>query len=162
MYDVGGQRNERRKWIHVFDNVQAVIYVTALSEFDRILWEDDSQNRMVESLELFSNICKEKAFSGTSIILFLNKRDLFEKKIKDVPIQSISHFSDYQGKPCSYDDGVKFFTEKFEAKSNKDAMRRDIFTHVTCATDTNQIKFVFEACQEIILQSNFRDNGFGF
>lgn len=35
MFDVGGQRNERRKWIHCFDNVTAVIFVTAISEYDQ-------------------------------------------------------------------------------------------------------------------------------
>ena len=36
MFDVGGQRNERRKWIHCFDNVTAVIFVTAISEYDQV------------------------------------------------------------------------------------------------------------------------------
>jgi guanine nucleotide-binding protein G(i) subunit alpha len=39
MFDVGGQRNERRKWIHCFDNVTACIFVTAISEFDQKLYE---------------------------------------------------------------------------------------------------------------------------
>jgi hypothetical protein len=47
MYDVGGQRNERKKWIHCFEGVTAVIFVAALSEYDQKLFEDDSQNRMV-------------------------------------------------------------------------------------------------------------------
>lgn len=45
MYDVGGQRNERKKWIHCFDNVTAVIFVAALSEYDQSLFEDASTNR---------------------------------------------------------------------------------------------------------------------
>ena len=36
MFDVGGQRNERRKWIHCCDNVTAVIFVTAVSEYDQV------------------------------------------------------------------------------------------------------------------------------
>jgi hypothetical protein len=47
MYDVGGQRNERKKWIHVFDGVNAVIFVAALSEYDQWLVEDQKVNRMV-------------------------------------------------------------------------------------------------------------------
>jgi len=38
--------------------------------------------------------------------------------------------------------------------------QKQIFTHVTCATDSDQMKFVFDACKEIILQENLRSNGF--
>jgi hypothetical protein len=38
--DVGGQRNERKKWIHCFEDVNAIIYVAALSEYDQHLFED--------------------------------------------------------------------------------------------------------------------------
>lgn len=49
MYDVGGQRNERKKWIHCFEGVTAVIFVAAISEYDQKLFEDASTNRMVSS-----------------------------------------------------------------------------------------------------------------
>lgn len=48
MYDVGGQRNERKKWIHCFDNVTAVIYVAALSEYNQGMFEDANTNRYVK------------------------------------------------------------------------------------------------------------------
>mmetsp|Transcript_11677 Transcript_11677/g.20857 ORF Transcript_11677/g.20857 Transcript_11677/m.20857 type:complete len:298 (-) Transcript_11677:11-904(-) len=80
MYDVGGQRNERKKWIHCFDGVTAIIFVGAISEYDQVLYEDKTQNRLVEAIELFDEICNSKWFQETSIILFLNKRDLFEQK----------------------------------------------------------------------------------
>lgn len=47
MYDVGGQKNERKKWIHCFDDVTAIIFVAAISEYDQQLFEDGSTNRMV-------------------------------------------------------------------------------------------------------------------
>ena len=47
LFDVGGQRNERKKWIHCFDGVNAVIFVAALSEYDQKLFEDESTCRMV-------------------------------------------------------------------------------------------------------------------
>ena len=52
MYDVGGQRNERKKWIHCFDNVTAVIFVAAISEYDQVLYEDNTQNRIIEAVNL--------------------------------------------------------------------------------------------------------------
>ena len=41
MYDVGGQRSERRKWIHLFDNVTAILFTVALSDYDMTLVEDN-------------------------------------------------------------------------------------------------------------------------
>jgi hypothetical protein len=44
--DVGGQRNERRKWLHCFQDVKAIIFCVALSEYDLVLEEDNNVNRM--------------------------------------------------------------------------------------------------------------------
>ena len=56
MFDVGGQRDERRKWIQCFNDVTAIIFVTACSGYNLVLREDASQNRLKESLELFKSI----------------------------------------------------------------------------------------------------------
>ena len=61
------------RWIHCFDNVTAVIFVTAISEFDQMLYEDANTNRMDEALTLFDQICNHQSFKETSMILFLNK-----------------------------------------------------------------------------------------
>jgi GTPase SAR1 family protein len=96
MVDVGGQRSERKKWMHCFQGVTAVIFVTALSEYDLKLYEDDTTNRMMESLKLFSDICNSKWFLNTAMILFLNKRDVFEEKIQKIDLSIC--FPDYKGK----------------------------------------------------------------
>ena len=100
MYDVGGQRNERKKWIHCFENVTAVIFVGAISEYDQVLYEDATQNRLVEAVLLFEEIANCKWFSSTAIILFLNKRDLFEDKFakKQVPL-NVTGLPLFQGAP---------------------------------------------------------------
>ena len=86
MFDVGGQRSERKKWIHCFEGVTAIIFCVALSGYDLVLAEDEEMNRMMESMKLFDSICNNKWFVETSIILFLNKKDLFEQKIKYSPL----------------------------------------------------------------------------
>lgn len=45
MVDVGGQRSERRKWIHCFENVTSIMFLAALSEYDQVLVESDNEVR---------------------------------------------------------------------------------------------------------------------
>ena len=85
--DVGGQRNERKKWMHQFDSVTSVIFVASLSEYDQALFEDASMNRLTEALDLFADVANSKWFVNSSIILFLNKSDLFEQKIAHVDLR---------------------------------------------------------------------------
>lgn len=69
------------------------------------------QNRMVESMRLFESICNSRWFINTSMILFLNKKDLFVEKIKKTSIKIA--FPEYKGSN-SYDEQVKYVEEKFE------------------------------------------------
>jgi hypothetical protein len=155
--DVGGQRNERKKWIHCFEDVNAIIYVAALSEYDQHLFEDKETNRMSEALALFQEMCNSPWFERTDMILFLNKEDLFSEKIKTVRINSVKEFEEYDIPAFDRDAGVKFFLEQFMMRNES---AKDIFYHVTNATDSNNVKVVFDACKDIILKRNLEDSGF--
>ena len=61
MFDVGGQRDERRKWIQCFNDVTAIIFVSASSSYNLVLREDPTQNRLRESLELFASIWNNRS-----------------------------------------------------------------------------------------------------
>lgn len=146
LVDVGGQRSERRKWMHCFQDVTAVIFCVALSEYDLKLYEDESTNRMHESLKLFKDICNTKWFTDTAIILFLNKKDLFQKKIANTPLTVC--FPDYKG-ANTYEEASQYIEDQFLAQNENS--KKLIFTHHTCATDTDNITVVFRAVQEIIM-----------
>lgn len=45
MFDVGGQRSERKKWIHCFEGVTAIIFCVAMSAYDLVLAEDEEMVR---------------------------------------------------------------------------------------------------------------------
>jgi guanine nucleotide-binding protein G(i) subunit alpha len=79
-YDVGGQRAERRKWMHSFDSCTAALFVCAISEYDQVLFEDRGKNRLEEAFDLFRECVNSPWLAGTTTILFLNKKDLFDKK----------------------------------------------------------------------------------
>ena len=148
MVDVGGQRSERTKWIYCFENVNSIIFFAALSEYNLTLFEDPSVNRMHESLKLFDEIVNAKWFKSTPIILFLNKSDLFKKKIKTFPL---SHtFPDYDG-PDEFDAACKFVKGKFLCL-NESANDKRTYVHVTCCTDTENIKFVFDSVRDVLMK----------
>mmetsp|Transcript_3939 Transcript_3939/g.5479 ORF Transcript_3939/g.5479 Transcript_3939/m.5479 type:complete len:365 (+) Transcript_3939:108-1202(+) len=157
LYDVGGQRNERRKWIHCFDNVTAVIFIAAISEYNQNLYEDSSKNRVIEAIELFSDICNSTFFRTSSMILFLNKIDLFKEKVKKHPIKSVDHFDDFSGKIGDVDAGVEYFLNRFTSV-NRDS-NKQIFHHITCATDTDNIKTVFDFCRSTIIRNSLLNSG---
>lgn len=68
MFDVGGQRSERRKWINLFEGVTAVLFLVALSGYDECLIEDKDSNQMQEALMLFDSICNSQWFTKTSMV----------------------------------------------------------------------------------------------
>lgn len=150
IYDVGGQRSERRKWIDCFEGVDAVIFVAALSEYDQSLTESKRVNRMMEALDLFESVVKNRAFLDTSIMLFLNKKDTFAEKILYSNISAVPHFSDYAGKAEDFDQGVLYFIHKFEERLLDDEFK-DSYIHVTCATDTSNMEFVLGSSRGIIM-----------
>jgi len=159
MYDVGGQRSERRKWIDCFDSVDAVIFVAALSEYDQNLAESKRTNRMVEALELFRSICNNRAFANTSVMLFLNKKDIFEEKLQYSDIAAQRPFADYGGPPKDFNNGVLYFIEKFKDCLINDEIT-DSFIQACTATDTNNMEFVLDSTRTIIMTDNLRRSGF--
>ncbi|XP_040177732.1 guanine nucleotide-binding protein subunit alpha-11 isoform X3 [Rana temporaria] len=98
MVDVGGQRSERRKWIHCFENVTSIMFLVALSEYDQVLVESDNENRMEESKALFRTIITYPWFQNSSVILFLNKKDLLEDKIMYSHL--VDYFPEFDGSIC--------------------------------------------------------------
>ena len=204
IFDVGGQQSERKKWIHCFENVTAVIFVASLSCYDELMFEDDQVNCMIDSLDLFKEICNLQWFVTTPIILFLNKKDLFEKKIHIIPLSVC--FTDYNKLPPNsnngqngtgsghsngskdklldssseqethdieqgvnehllYDelknqymiDARNFIKTKF-TEFNQNSKQRQIYTHITCATDKSNVQNVFNDVQQIVVSAGLERN----
>lgn len=155
VFDVGGQRSERRKWIHCFDDVTAVVFVAAVSEYNEVLFEEENTNRMHEALVLFESICNSRWFSTTPIILFLNKIDVLERKLKTSPVKH--YFPDYRGEGQDVTEVCKYFQGLFQAQNRN--RQRPVYMHMTCATDTKSMKFVIAAVTDVIIQRNLHESG---
>ena len=154
MVDVGGQRSERKKlWISCFENVTSVIFCVALSEYDQCLAEDPTRNRLLESFQLFQDIINSRWFLHSSIVLFLNKTDIFAKKLATSPLSRF--FEEYTG-PNRFEEAAEFIRDKFLSLNT---YRLQIYPYLTCATDTNNINMVFQAVEETVLANALRDTG---
>ncbi|CAI4227591.1 unnamed protein product [Auanema sp. JU1783] len=169
MFDVGGQRDERRKWIQCFNDVTAIIFVCACSSYNLVLWEDASQNRLKESLSLFRNIWNNRWLKTISVILFLNKQDLLSEKIKAKRYLLESYFSEFATYQLPldavYDQSedkevvrAKYFIrgEFLRISTAAGDGRHHCYPHFTCAVDTENIRRVFNDCRDIIQRIHLR------
>jgi guanine nucleotide-binding protein subunit alpha len=153
MFDVGGQRSERKKWIHCFENVNSLMFLVAISGYDQCLVEDKDGNQMNEALMLWESIANSHWFAKSALILFLNKMDLFKEKLVKSPITDHG-FTDYHGPPNDWDKASQYFMDKFRALNrNPD---KEIYGHFTNATDTNLLKITMSSVQDMIIQRNLK------
>ncbi|KAM9314142.1 guanine nucleotide-binding protein subunit alpha-12a [Pholidichthys leucotaenia] len=153
MVDVGGQRSQRQKWFQCFDGITSILFMVSSSEYDQVLMEDRRTNRLVESMNIFETIVNNKLFLNVSIILFLNKTDLLVEKIRTVDIRK--NFPEFRGDPRRLEDVQAFLVQLFSRKRRNRA--KPLFHHFTTAVDTENIRFVFHAVKDTILQENLKD-----
>ena len=106
---------------------------------------------MQESISLFDNICASPWFKTMPMILFLNKKDLFEDKIKRSLL--VNQFSNFQG-GTDKRQAQQFISDLFEKNGS---FQRDIYRHFTCAKDTKNIDTVFDAVTDLIYQSTLEE-----
>jgi len=153
MVDVGGQKSERRKWIHCFQDVTSILFLVSLSGYDQCLIEDKDANQMQDAMTIWDSICHSQWFKQTSIILFLNKNDLFEKKIMHSDIKNF--FPDYDGEIRDARQGRDYFKKRFARLAQKaNQKEREIYIHITTATDTAMLRVVMAAVEDIILRQD--------
>ncbi|KJE94887.1 guanine nucleotide-binding protein G(I) [Capsaspora owczarzaki ATCC 30864] len=157
MVDVGGQRSERRKWVQCFGDVNAVIFVADIAAYNQRLFEDATVNRLDEALQTFQGIANNRYFDDSAVILFLNKTDLFDAKLKEVPFNTV--FPRFKGNPTDPDDVKKYLVRKFLEQFKRSQNEKKIYYHFTCATDTENVKVILGAVTDSIVQANLRSVG---
>eukprot|EP01084_Bolivina_argentea_P282275 483139_1 len=162
IFDVGGQVSERNKWIHCFDDVTALLFVVGMSSYNQTMYENSSKNCMVDAMEVFADVCNNAVFTHSHFILFLNKSDIFARKIQKIPITDCCAFNDFMGYHYT-EDGVQsvscndeydyaqccaYMKSKFNVLNKTD---NTIYTHFTCALQRDNISHVFKDIQNMIL-----------
>lgn len=157
MVDVGGQKSERRKWIHCFQDVTSILFLVSLSGYDQCLVEDKDANQMQDAMTIWDSICHSQWFKQTSIILFLNKDDLFQKKVPKSAIKNF--FPDYDGEAGDVKAGRDYFKKRFARLAQKAgrSKEREIYIHITTATDTAMLRVVMAAVEDTLVSNNIRE-----
>jgi hypothetical protein len=160
MVDVGGQRSERKKWLPCFNDVAAVIYLVALNEYDMIMEEDDKTNRMEESLKLFQKLSGSQWLREIPLILFLNKSDIFKKKIQTQPLsqcfQDYEEFATASNGDNEFEKSCDYIKEQYNRVFNGSRL----YTFVTCALDSKNCEKVFLAVRDAIMAKVFQNTHF--
>ncbi|XP_039510814.1 guanine nucleotide-binding protein G(o) subunit alpha-like isoform X2 [Pimephales promelas] len=151
LIDVGGQRSERKKWYSYFDNVQAVLFMVALSGYDQNL-EHHSKNRLHESLECFSSMCNSAFFRGASLVLFMNKIDLFAEKILYSGRHLRLYQPDYKGPERDVSCAAQYVTDQFVTCAS--ASGKVVFPHFTTATERSSVQEAFQSIISTVLKHN--------
>lgn len=144
LYDVGGQRGERKKWIHYFEDVTAVVFVAALSDYDQVP-DCGPKNRLYEAMDLFEGIVNLPFFKRCHTMLYLNKADVFREKLDRVELGV--HFPGYTGS-AHFDEALHYMRELFFDRFIHP--ERTLAVHVTNATDANNVRWVWDETRKLL------------
>nr|WBU87317.1 G-alpha-domain-containing protein [Ganoderma boninense] len=156
IYDVGGHRSLRAAWAPFFDDMNAILFLAPLSGFDQVLAEDETVNRLEDSVLLWKSICSNPLLGKTNLILFLNKIDIFRAKL-EAGILFGQYIISYGGRPNDYDSTSSYMRRKFgQIHKEYSPQARKFYCHFTSVTETKSTSEVLVNIQEMIIMSNLQ------
>jgi len=152
VYDIGGDRAERKKWPYAFEEeVDCLVFVASLAAYDTYPGLE-YVNDIRDSLTLFESLLNTATCLTTStIVLLFNKADIFREKIKQSPISDF--WPDYSGREGDYDAAIQFFSEKFCAIQQPED-RREIYLYYSDATNTESSGIVLQSIEALMVSKN--------
>lgn len=154
IFDVGGARSERKKWIHTVENVAVVLFLVDLSGYDEHLYEDPTVNRMSESVVLFDSICNARWFKSSSLVLLFTNMDCLQDKLATSPVKE--YFPDFSGNQTSFQDVKNYFQQRF-LSINQDPERKIDVNFTSLMSDTGPGRIAFATIAKGLRLRNEQD-----
>ena len=152
LVDVGGQQCERGKWKNVFNNVNAIIFVISLADFDQTMFEDQKERRTVDSLELFKQTVANPLFQKIPFYLIMNKQDEFERKLKAFPDAFKQSYPGFDGNLDDVDSVIKYIENQYISQTGERQPGAEIKTFVTTALNADKLNQTFLSVSENVLK----------
>jgi GTPase SAR1 family protein len=164
-FDASAQENKRKKWLYKFKDVQVVLFVAGLGDFDVISSQDPTRNKLDLSIDIFKEAIETVEFKDKTFILLLNKMDVLQEKVR----QSIdpAHVHDPSGKKPwhdynsdeehSYLKAQKYFLERFKTCHTR--VKQPIVNCI-CGLESEFIDTVFRGLENAIIKDYMKQSIF--
>jgi guanine nucleotide-binding protein subunit alpha len=148
MMDLSGIWQQRL--IHCFERSPYLLFMVALSEYDRYHTQNPQINYLREAMAHFDSLINAESFRNKPIILFLNKYDKFASKLAASPVSE--HFADYTGLGTDLEAVTTFFTEHFRQLNRTE--KRQVYVHRTNATNEKSVRLgIAHVIDDIFMES---------
>ncbi|TFK49298.1 G-alpha-domain-containing protein [Heliocybe sulcata] len=156
--DVGGSRSQRPTWVPFFDDVDAIIFLAPISGFDQVLTEDRSINRLEDSVLLWKAICSNKLLANVELVLFLNKCDILDQKLKS-GVRLSKYVRSFGDRPNDLETASKYFRSKFNAIQREYSPNpRKFYGFCTSVTDTNTTAGILASVRDMVIRQHLKQS----
>ncbi|KAF5383149.1 hypothetical protein D9615_005013 [Tricholomella constricta] len=166
--DVGGSRSQRHghpfltmssfPFVYEYIPVDAIIFLAPISGFDQVLAEDRTVNRLEDSVLLWKAVCSNKLLAGVDLVLFLNKCDILDAKLKS-GIRLSKYVKSYSDRENDLDSVSKYLRGKFSAIHREYSPNpRKFYAFCTSVTDTATTAGIIASVRDMVIRQHLKQS----
>ena len=157
LVDCGGQRSQRKKWLHFFSAATAVLFVASVDDFWHTLSEDETANSLREAIDVFAETINSPSLRNRSVLLFLNKSDLLPASLEDHDFGR--YFPEYEGDARDPKAVSSFIKQRFLGVNASSERERTIMAVATTASCAREARGLARIIEESLLHDVVAESG---
>ncbi|KAJ7015783.1 guanine nucleotide-binding protein alpha-4 subunit, partial [Mycena alexandri] len=152
--DVGGSRSQVPTWVPFFDDVDAIIFLAPIAGFDQVLAEDKTE----DSVLLWKAVCSNKLLAGVDLVLFLNKCDIFGKKLEG-GVRLVRYVRSYADRENTFEAVSQYLQSKFSAIHREYSPNpRKCYVFLTSVTDTATTGGIIASVRDMVVRQHLKQS----